>query len=131
MADTLTVMVVEDELPLLLAIRKKLEHSGFAVVTATDGKQALDDLTRMMPPPDLIWLDYYLPSMSGLEFLTNLKKDDRLKDIPVFVVSNTAGPEKIAAMMGLGANRYFLKAEKRLEEIIGEIHAFIRKGENG
>lgn len=124
------VMIIEDETPLLLAIQKKLEHSGFETITARDGKQALDYLMNLKELPSLIWLDYYLPSMSGLEFLTEIKKHPRLAKIPVFVVSNTASPDKVETMMELGAHKYFLKAEKRLEEIIDEINKFIDGGED-
>lgn len=122
------IMVIEDETPLLLAIQKKLEHSGFETITARDGNQALDYLQSMDQPPSLIWLDYYLPSMNGLEFLRRLKGIAKLKDIPVFVISNTASPEKVDAMMELGAKKYFLKAEKRLDQIIAEIRSFLKKG---
>jgi len=122
------ILIIEDELSLLRAIEKKLEHSGFETATAQDGNLALDLLHSLPEPPDLIWLDYYLPTMSGLEFLTKIKDDPQFSGIPVFVVSNTAGPEKVNAMMALGANKYFLKAEIKLEEIISEIYKFLPKG---
>lgn len=125
------VLIVEDETPLLLAIQKKLRNSGFETISAKDGKQALDYLLSLENLPDLIWLDYYLPTMDGLEFLSRIKKRSKLKNIPVIVVSNTAGPEKLSAMMALGANRYFVKAEKRLDEIIKEINSLMTKGGEG
>lgn len=122
------ILIIEDETPLLLAIQKKLQNSGFETVTVTDGKQALDYLTNLDRLPDLIWLDYYLPTMDGLEFLSIVKRKSKLKNIPVVVVSNTAGPEKVTAMMALGAKQYFVKAEKRLDQIIQEIKSFMIKG---
>ena len=124
------IMVIEDETSLLLAIQKRLEKSGFSTITASDAEQAMDYLNNKNKPPDLIWLDYYLPGKSGLQFLTEIKKDPMFCNIPVFVVSNTAGPNKVDAMVELGANKYFVKAEKRLEEIIDEIRKIIKKGEN-
>ncbi|OGY18755.1 MAG: hypothetical protein A2900_02095 [Candidatus Chisholmbacteria bacterium RIFCSPLOWO2_01_FULL_50_28] len=122
------ILVIEDELPLLSAIQKKLELSGFETRTAQDGSRALGILKDLPKPPSLIWLDYYLPAMSGLEFLTKIKADPKLAGIPVFVVSNTAGPDKVNAMIALGAQKYFLKAEKRLEEIVEEIRQYLNKG---
>lgn len=112
------VLIVEDEASLLLAIEQKLKRAGFLTVPIQDGREALSYLRTTRQAPRLIWLDYYLPSMNGLEFLGEVKKDPNLKNIPVFVVTNTAGPDKVSAMMALGADRYFLKAERRLSEII-------------
>lgn len=124
------VLVIEDEASLLYAIEQKLKHAGFETVAQQDGREALTYLREVSQPPRLIWLDYYLPSMNGLEFLGEIKKDPRLKDIPVFVVSNTAGQEKVSAMMALGADRYFLKAERDLSEIVSQAALFIMKGES-
>lgn len=118
-------MIIEDEQPLLDAIQKKLSKSGFKTIPVGDAEQALHILDKREKLPDLIWLDYYLPGMSGLDFVSRLKKDDKLSTIPIFVISNTAGPEKVSTLMGLGVDKYFLKAEKRLEEIIEEIQSFL------
>lgn len=122
------ILVIEDEHTLKLAIQKKLEKTGFQVQAVASAEEALELLENQDNKPDIIWLDYYLPSMNGLEFLTELKENPRLGDIPVFVISNTAGPEKVASMMALGVNKYFVKAEKRLDEIIKEIDKLLLKG---
>lgn len=122
------IMVVEDDEPLLFAIQKKLQSSGFRTIGIIDGKQVLDYLKKGDEIPSLIWLDYYLPSINGLELLTQMKKNEKYQNIPVFVISNTAGPEKIHAMMALGVKKYFLKAEIRLDEMIEEIKTFLNKG---
>jgi two-component system phosphate regulon response regulator PhoB len=119
------IFIIEDETPLLLAIQKKLKNAGFDTLTAKDGKQALDYLMSLDRLPDLIWLDYYLPTMNGLEFLSRVKKNKKFENIPVVVVSNTAGPEKVNAMMALGVEQYYVKAEKRLDEIIKEINSLM------
>ncbi len=121
------VLIVEDERTLKMAIQKKLEKTGFETVAATSAEEALELLQDPKNRPDVIWLDYYLPSMNGLEFLTKIKENPKYKSIPVFVVSNTAGPEKVATMMALGVHKYFIKAEKRLDEIIYEINRLLSK----
>lgn len=123
------VMVVEDERPLLTAIQKKLERSGFETITARSGEQALDYLKSLDETPNLIWLDYYLQGMNGIELLKVLKKSPNWKNIPVFVVSNTAGPDKIEKMKELGIKRHYIKAEKRLDNIIEDINKLLKGGE--
>lgn len=117
-AHSFTVMVLEDEALLLQAITKKLQLNQLQTISCTQGKQAIDYLRELENPPDAIWLDYYLKDMDGLNFMNELKKNKVWAKIPVFVVSNSADDEKVHSMLALGAKRYLLKAQYRLEDII-------------
>jgi DNA-binding response OmpR family regulator len=120
------ILVIEDELLLAQAIAKKLEKSGYASVTATTGEQALDYLENLTRLPDAIWLDYYLGGgKNGLELMGDLKNNSRWSKIPVVVVSNSASEDKVHGMLALGAKKYLLKAEHRLDEIIKSFDDFI------
>jgi len=118
-------MVVEDETLLLQAITKKLKFSNMDVLSCASGQQAVDYLNNLDELPDAIWLDYYLKDMNGLAFMQELKGNPKWMNIPVIVVSNSASPEKVHNMLALGARKYILKAEYRLDEIIGMIREFI------
>ncbi len=120
-----TIMVVEDETLLLQAITKKLKISGMDVLSCASGQQAIDYLDSLDELPDAIWLDYYLKDMNGLVFMEQLKKSKKWAAIPVLVVSNSASPDKVHNMLALGAKKYILKAEYRLDEIIAMIRDFI------
>jgi CheY-like chemotaxis protein len=120
-----TVMVVEDENLLLQAITKKLKLTGIDVLSCSSGTQALDYLKSLDELPDAVWLDYYLKDMNGLAFMQRLRTDPKWSNIPVLVVSNSASPEKVHNMLALGAKKYILKAEYRLDEIITMIRDFI------
>lgn len=123
-----TIMVVEDENLLLQAITKKLKLSGMDVLSCASGQQAIDYLGSLDEMPDAVWLDYYLKDMNGLAFMQELKANPKWEDIPVLVVSNSASPDKVSNMLGLGAKKYILKAEYRLDEIIAMIRDFIAEG---
>lgn len=118
-------MVVEDEILLLQAITKKLKLSNMDVLSCSSGQQAVDYLNNIDELPDAIWLDYYLKDMNGLAFMQEIKNNPKWENIPVLVVSNSASPEKVHNMLGLGAKKYILKAEYRLDEIISMIRDFI------
>ncbi|HSW98312.1 MAG TPA: response regulator [Candidatus Saccharimonadales bacterium] len=120
-----TIMVVEDETLLLQAITKKLKLSGMDVLSCASGQQAVDYLTSVEVLPDAVWLDYYLKDMNGLAFMQELKRNAAWSNIPVLVVSNSASPDKVSNMLALGAKKYILKAEYRLDEIIAMIRDFI------
>lgn len=124
-----TIMVVEDEVLLLQAITKKIKLSNMDVLSCASGQQAIDYLNSLDELPDAIWLDYYLKDMNGLAFMQQLKMNPKWANIPVMVVSNSASPEKVHTMLGLGAKKYILKAEYRLDEIIEMIEDFIHDTE--
>jgi two-component system chemotaxis response regulator CheY len=119
------IMVVEDESLLLQAVTKKLTVNDIECVSCASAEQALDYLGSLPELPDAIWLDYHLKDMNGLAFMQKLKEQPTWAAIPVFVVSNSASPDKVEAMLALGAKKYLLKAEHRLDEIIKDIKTFI------
>lgn len=113
-----TVLIVEDENLLLAAITKKLEVTGITPLSFAGGSEAIDYLNSHQELPDAIWLDYHLKDMDGLMFMGKLKENDVWAHIPVVVVSNSASEEKVHSMLALGAKKYILKAEHRLDDII-------------
>jgi CheY-like chemotaxis protein len=119
------VMVVEDEEMLLEVVTRKLKTVGFDVISCISAKQALEYLKTMQETPDVIWLDYYLEDMNGLDFMRLLRADNNFAKIPVVVVSNSASAEKKDAMLALGAKMYILKAQHRLDEIIDAIKGML------
>ena len=80
------VLVVDDDEDVRDSLRDVLELEHYLVVTAGNGKEALDRL-RDMEPPCLILLDLMMPVMSGEELMAEMKGSDDLRSIPVVVVS--------------------------------------------
>lgn len=120
------IMVVEDEDMLLQAIVTKMNKMGIETVSCATGEQALDYLGSLEELPSAIWLDYYLKGgMDGLELLQNVKANEAWKNIPIVVVSNAASEDKVQNMLALGAERYLVKAEHRLDDMISTICDFI------
>lgn len=119
--NTSTILVVEDEKPLAFAIAAKFETLGFDTVTARTVEQALDYITGGISI-QAIWLDHYLLGKgTGLDFLSKLKNNKNYSDIPVFVVANTGGPDTEKSYLQLGAAKYFIKSDHRLDEIISDV----------
>ena len=121
------IMVIEDEELLLQAITKKLKLSNLDVIACSNGHQAIDYFNNLKNKPDVIWLDYYLGDMDGINFMEKLRSHKELVNIPVLVVSNSASPDKVHRMLALGAKEYFIKAEHRLDELVTEIKKFIEE----
>jgi CheY-like chemotaxis protein len=121
------VMVIEDEELLLQAITKKLKDNGFDTISCAAASQALEYLGKLPELPDLIWLDYYLKDMNGLEFMDKLNENNDWSRIPVIVVSNSASSQKVDAMMAKGVKKYLLKASYRLEDLVKIVKEYTKK----
>lgn len=116
------ILVVEDETPLLNAIKVKLEIEGYSVFTARSVEQAmrhLDDLESV----DAVWLDHYLLGKEdGLDFVNKIKNSEsKWKKVPIFVVSNTASEDKVRQYLNLGVEKYYTKADHRLDKIVEDL----------
>ena len=122
-----TILVIEDEQPLLEVIKRKFELNDFAVVTARTAKQALSYLEEIKSI-DAIWLDHYLLGKEdGLDFVVKIKKKKEWKKIPIFVISNTASAQKVQSYLSLGIDKYYVKADYRLDEIVNDIKKSLKR----
>jgi DNA-binding response OmpR family regulator len=113
------VLLVEDELPLLQAIEKKMVTEGLTVVKA---RTVLDALKLLQSDKEIasIWLDHYLLGKeTGLDLVATVKAEDSVwRALPIFVVSNTASEDKVRTYLHLGVDKYFVKSNFRLDEIV-------------
>lgn len=117
------MLIIEDEELLRNLYSELLEMKGFHIQTAIDGKSALE-LLEDNRKPDLILLDINMPEMDGIEFLKILKGNDKLKRIPVVLVTGVVQVEKISAGLDLGAVGYIEKANSPIE-IISKIEMIL------
>lgn len=83
------ILVAEDSPTILEIIKLSLEGYGYAVITAVDGKEALDKAKS--ESPDLIILDLMLPKIDGYKVCGMLKFDGRYSKIPVIMLTARAG----------------------------------------
>ena len=121
-----TVLIIEDERPLLEVVQIKLEGSGFDVITARSVAQALDFLGSL-GGVSAIWLDHYLLGQhDGVEFVRQVRQgDSRYQSLPIFVISNSASEETKAAYRELGGEGYYVKSDFQLDEIINDIRSVL------
>lgn len=124
----INVLVVEDEIPLMEAIKTKLTINNFEVVTARTAEQAFNYLEDM--DIHVLWLDHYLLGKeNGLDIVFKVKNDEKYKNIPIFVVSNTASSDKVQSYINFGVSKYYVKSDCRLDKIIEDIREYLEKPE--
>ena len=90
-----------------MIIKRTVSSYGYHVRSVSDGVKALNEIKEL--PPHLVLLDIMLPGMDGLEILSEIKKINYLKHIPVVMVTSVNAREKIVQAMQLGASDYIVK----------------------
>ncbi len=118
-----TILVVDDEPTLRETLAENLELEGFRVVTAADGREALDRFRESAP--DLVVLDLMLPELSGIEVCRVIRRES---DVPILML--TARDSELDKVVGLelGADDYVTKPFGLLE-LLARIRALIRRSE--
>ena len=81
-------LLIEDDRDVSALFRHVLDMAGYASESILDGKEAMDRLASVTP--DVVLLDLQLPNMSGIEILKRMRADERMKNIPVLVITDYA-----------------------------------------
>lgn len=119
----ITILVVDDEPLIAMALEAALEDAGYGVVTAANGRQGLERLAEA-PRPDLVLTDMMMPVMSGAEMLRAMAADPDLAGIPAIVLSSL--PEKTIRARANGAAA-ILRKPYTAEEVLGVIARVFRE----
>ena len=118
-----TVLVVDDEFGVAELIDAILADEGHRVLTAANGRQGLDVLSRERP--DLVFLDYMMPVLDGAGMLRGMAADPSLGGIPVVVMSSM--PEATVAERCAGYAS-FLRKPFRIFEVMALVERLVGKG---
>lgn len=113
------VLIIEDEEVLRNVLAKKLEKEGYEAIVAADGEAGMDSIRN--ENPDMILLDIMLPKKNGYQILEEMHGDEKLKKIPVLVISNSGQPVEIKKILELGACDYLVKADFEPQEVIDKM----------
>ena len=116
------ILIVEDDQQLQLAYSIILKKEGFDVVTAGDGRQALE--LCKSDRPHLILLDIRMPNMGGLEFLEHYQQLP-VQTAKIIAFSNMEVPEHVKKSYQLGVSRYLLKSSMSPTELVEVIRQTI------
>jgi chemosensory pili system protein ChpA (sensor histidine kinase/response regulator) len=117
------VMVVDDSLTVRKITGRLLARSGYQVMTAKDGVDALEQLTDVLP--DVMLLDIEMPRMDGFELTKRLRQDSRTKDLPIIMITSRTADKHRHYAMELGVNAYLGKPYQE-EELLEDIARFIK-----
>jgi DNA-binding response OmpR family regulator len=117
-----SILIVEDEAPLLRGLVDTFRTKGYRVTFATDGHAGLE--SALSSSPDLILLDIMLPSMNGYEICRALRKQGL--DMPIVMLTAKGQEQDVILGLNLGADDYVTKPF-RIAELVARVGAFLRR----
>lgn len=119
-----TVLVADDDEKLLKMLRRTLIYDGFQVVTALNGREALDQV--QMHEPDLVVLDWMMPELDGLEVMERMRAAN--DEMPILMLTARDAVEDRVKGLNRGADDYLVKPFAP-SELLARLHALLRRFE--
>lgn len=114
------VMLVEDDNSLREIYSIRLTAEGYAIVSASDGEEALAVAVRERP--DLIISDVMMPKISGFDMLDILRSTPETQNIKVIMMTALSSDDQRARGEGLGADRFLVKSQVGIEDVVNAVH---------
>ena len=109
------ILLVDANPDFLSKIKLRLEKNGYEVITAVNGKEALDQLNR--ENPGVVLLDIMIPELDGLQLLERIRKENN--DLPVFIMTEFSHEERFRLARKLNASGFIIKSLDLEKEIQG------------
>ena len=113
------LLLVEDDISLRDIYSARFEADGYQVVVASNGEEAL--AAAVKEKPDLILLDIMMPRISGFDVLDIIRSTPETANTRVIMMTALSDPESRAKGEKLGVNKFLVKSQVTLEDIVGEV----------
>ena len=113
------ILIVEDEQLIADLLQKKLREEGYYAFVAQDGEAALKQIRA--EHPQLVLLDIVLPRLNGFEVLTELQKDEALRETPVIIISNSGERYEIEKAKEEGVRDWLIKTAFDPKEVLEKV----------
>ena len=118
------LLLIDDDPNLILLVKDYLEFRGYEVVTAENGREALDVLEQDIP--DMIICDVMMPEMDGYTFVNHVREDERTSWIPVLFLSAKGQSQDRVKGLNIGADVYMVKPFEP-EELVAQVEASLKQ----
>jgi two-component system, chemotaxis family, chemotaxis protein CheY len=107
-------MVIDDSRAMRMILKRIVTQIGFDVVEASNGKEAMEYLESTLMnaedvPPILALVDWNMPEMNGLEFVTKVRAEPRLRGVTLMMVTTESEQNQIVRALAAGAHEYVIK----------------------
>lgn len=102
-------MVIDDSRAMRLILRRIVTGLNFDVVEAGNGREAMDRLEELEAVPELALIDWNMPEMNGLEFVTAVRADKKYRGMTLMMVTTESEHGQIVRALAAGAHEYVIK----------------------
>lgn len=102
-------MVIDDSRAMRLILKRIAGQLGFDVCEAGNGREALDQLESAEHLPELALVDWNMPEMNGLEFVTAVRAEPRYRNMTLMMVTTESEQSQIVRALAAGAHEYVVK----------------------
>ncbi len=123
------ILLVEDDKNLSEIYKVRLEAEGYQILSAPDGEEALSMATAERP--DLIISDIMMPKISGFDMLDILRSTPETKGTKVILMTALSGNEQRERGESLQADKYLVKSQVGIEDVINAVHQVLRDKNGG
>ncbi|MFY9228518.1 MAG: response regulator [Candidatus Microsaccharimonas sp.] len=123
------ILLVEDDKSLREIYGVRLQAEGYTIVSAGDGEEAL--ALAIKERPDLIVSDVMMPKISGFDMLDILRSTSETKNIKVIMMTALSSDDQRARGEALGADRYLVKSQVGIEDVVRTVHDVLGDGVAG
>ena len=118
------VMVVDDSLTVRKITSRFLDRAGYRVILAKDGVDALEQLAEALP--DVMLVDIEMPRMDGFELVRSIRANERLKHLPVIMITSRIADKHRNYAVELGVDHYLGKPYYE-EALLGLIEGYVNR----
>ena len=125
------LFIAEDDPLMSRMYERAFRLGGHELIMAGDGEEALAQLAKMEQKPSIILLDVMMPKMSGFDVLRKIKADEKLKSVPVILLTNLAGEADAQKGLELGAVLYLVKSQYDPKQFVAKVEENIKASGRG
>ena len=118
------LLLIDDEPDLILLVKDYLEFRGYEVITAENGREALEVLEQEIP--DMIICDVMMPEMDGYAFVNQVRQEERTSWIPILFLSAKGQSQDKIKGLNIGADVYMVKPFEP-EELVAQVEASLKQ----
>ncbi len=119
------ILVVDDEEDYRIIVTEILTNAGYEVVSAGDGREGLAQLQRLAA--DAVLVDWMMPRMDGESFCRALRGDERLRSVPVIMLTVKQTTEEEIEALHFGVDDFLVKPFQA-DELLARVRAVLRRG---
>jgi two-component system chemotaxis response regulator CheY len=120
-----TILVVDDSPTVVKFVSFSLRNNGYQVITASDGMEAIEKISSMPKPVDLVITDLNMPNLDGYGLIGTLRQNELHRQTPIIILTSEESDDDRERGMRVGASSYLVKPFKS-SLLLSEVSKFLQ-----